>query len=66
MKKLQANIDAKEAPASPDAKKPWVAAAINAGRSVPRWIANLPTEKEFTDTMKLRESAFPATRRVEH
>ena len=65
-RKLQANIDSKEGPASPDATKPWIAAAINAGRSVPRWIADLPTEKEFTDMMKLRQNAFPSTRRVTH
>ena len=59
MIKLNANVASKEAPASPNVAKPWVAAAIESGRSVPRWIADLPTEKEFKETM-----ALPSTHRV--
>jgi hypothetical protein len=57
-------ITEKESPATANPAKPWVAEAIEAGRNVPRWIAELQTKKEFADMMDLRERAFPKTKRV--
>jgi hypothetical protein len=43
---------------------PWVQRAIDAGRPVPKWIAERSaTEKEFEENMALREAAFPQTKK---
>ena len=49
--------------ATPAARKPWIAEAQAAGRTVPAWIAERATTREqFEQWMALRERAFPATR----
>ena len=65
-RKLARNVASKEAPARADASKPWIAAAVEAGRQVPQWMADLPTREEFERMMDLRERAFPQTRRTTH
>ena len=57
------DVRAKEAPATPDPRKPWIAEALAAGRSVPCWIAErATTQAQFEQLMALRERAFPKTR----
>lgn len=56
------NVAAKERLVT-KSKKPWVQKAIQRGREVPTWIAVLKSEREFFAMLKLRENAFPATRR---
>jgi hypothetical protein len=57
-------VRAKEALATPDPRKPWIGAALAAGRRVPNWIGARATSREqFEQLMALRERAFPATRR---
>jgi hypothetical protein len=41
---------------------PWVQRALNQGRSVPNWMQSLG-EKDFNETLALREQAFPSTKR---
>ena len=49
--------------AIPDSRKPWIAEAQAAGRTVPAWIAErAATRDEFERLLTLRERAFPATR----
>ena len=49
--------------ATPAARKPWIAEAQAAGRTVPTWIAERANSREqFEQWMALRERAFPATR----
>lgn len=56
------NVEKKET-AVTTSSKPWVQSAIDSGRDVPKWIADLDTEKEFLAMMDLRERAFPSTKR---
>jgi len=56
-------VRAKEAPATADPRKPWIAEAQAAGRQVPVWIADRAVSREqFEQLLSLRERAFPATR----
>ena len=49
--------------ATPDSRRPWIAQAQAAGRTVPSWIAERATSREeFERLLTLRERAFPATR----
>jgi hypothetical protein len=45
--------------------KPWVQQAKDAGRVVPRWIAELTTEAEFNAMLELRERAVAESERSE-